>query len=69
MPDVLPENFEIIEVYQMVCNQHIMGPSGPVDLDLNAVIKVMELFNVKDKVRCLELVHKAYNYMLDKERS
>ena len=56
LPELSPKNREIIEVYSLCHDQFIIGPSGPVSLNLTSVFKIMDLLKVKDKKRCLKMV-------------
>jgi len=58
---LLPENIEVYEIYDMIRNQHIMGASGPVDLNLIPVFEVMNRRGVKDWERCLNLLRMVYD--------
>lgn len=66
VPELLPENIEVYEIYQMVRDQHIMGARGPVELNLIPVFKVMEMRNVKNPEQYLNLIRTVYS--LDLER-
>jgi len=66
IPKILPENREIVNVYLHVHNQHIMGFSGPVDLNLSSLSFVMDVLDVKDKKYVFEKVHRVYRYILKK---
>ena len=56
MPELLPENKEVVEVYSLCHDQFIIGPNGPVSLNLQSVIPIMDYLKVKDKVRCLKMI-------------
>ena len=43
-----------------------MGPVGPVEINLTAVFKVMEMRGIKDKERCLRLIRVAYHSDLER---
>jgi len=64
----MPENVGVYEIYQMVADQHIMGPGGPVGLNLVPVFEIMKMRGVADQDRCLELVRRVYFHMLRKGR-
>lgn len=49
IPEILPENRQIIEVYTLIQNQHIMGFNGPVDLNLLSLDFAMNIVGVKPK--------------------
>ena len=66
IPDLLPANIEVYEIYQMIQDQHIMGPRGPVELNLIPVLQVMEMRGVQNQERCLNLIRLVYG--LDLER-
>ena len=60
LPPLWPDNALPLEIYLKVQNQHIMGFSGPVDLNLESLFRVLDLYEVKDKKRCFDLVHRTY---------
>ena len=66
MPYVEPENAEAVEVFMMVRHQHIMGPAGPVTLNLAALQLAFDLVGVKDKKGCYDRVVRMYANHLDK---
>ena len=43
LPELLPENKKIFNVYVAVRNQHIMGFGGPVDLNLRSLDFIMNI--------------------------
>ena len=60
VPNLMPENAEAYEIYQIVQGQHIMGFNGPVDLNLVPVFELMKIRDVEDKERCLSLIRAVY---------
>lgn len=60
----MSENKEILDIYLRIRNQHIMGFSGPIDLDFSSLKFIMDLMEVKDKKKTFERVHKLYRTML-----
>jgi len=67
VPPIFPENKDILDVYLMVRNQHIMGFGGPVDLDLKAVEFALKVLEIKDEDRkaVVKGVHGLYHHMLE----
>lgn len=51
-------------MYDLVRDQHIMGFSGPVALNLGSVFQAMDVFEVKDKKRCVMMIKKMYQHAL-----
>lgn len=69
-PVILPENEIVVTIYS--CNPLIPIPmtDGIVMLDIEAVIKLMEVYQVEEKESVLERVVKLHNFMSRKgERS
>jgi len=64
----MPENIEAFNIYMKVQNQHIMGFSGPVDLNFLSVEFIMDLMGVKDQLSVFERVHAAYKAVLEHMR-
>jgi hypothetical protein len=54
--DPLPANRDALKIYNLVQDQFIMGFGGPVAINQNAIHRNMDLYEVKDKVRCFEKV-------------
>lgn len=55
-PDLDLENIEAVNIYQQCSGQWITGQQGLIDINIVAVIEVMELRKVEDKEACLEKV-------------
>ena len=68
MPEVMPENMDVLRVFLTVKDQHIMGAGGPIALNLEPVFRLMDLLSIKDQERCLGLVKKMYDLMAQKIR-
>jgi len=64
----MPANIEAFNVYMQVKNQHIMGFSGPVDLNFLSVKFIMDMMGVKDQLNVFERVHTTYTAVLDHMR-
>lgn len=62
----MPENEEVINVYNHCANQYIMGFNGPVAINIDTVIKVMELFHVEEKQKCLSLIMTVSQIVMEK---
>lgn len=52
----------------MVSRQHIMGPSGPVEINLAAVFAVMEMLGVRNREKVLRQVKTMYTQFLIEDR-
>jgi len=70
LPPLLPENQIVYAIYSRVCGQHIMGSAGPVDLLLEPIFKIMELFKVdkEDQLFYIDMIQRAYHNMLEVRR-
>ena len=64
----MPGNNEAFNVYMQVQNQHIMGFSGPVDLNFVSVKYIMDLMGVRNQMAVFEKVHTAYKAVLEHMR-
>ena len=64
MPQIYPENKEVLNVYMQVRNQHIMSFSGPVDLNFSSVEFYMNMIGVEDKKDVFMRVLKLYRKLL-----
>lgn len=51
-------------MYELVKDQHIMGFSGPVMINLVPVFQAMDIFEVTDKKRCVTMIKKMYHHAL-----
>jgi hypothetical protein len=66
---LLPENKEAMQVYTTARNQVIMtGMGQAIDISIPAVKIVMDLYNVKDQLRCLNKVRAAFYSALKREQ-
>ena len=66
MPDLKSENQIPYEIWNMVKYQWIMGPQGAVDIQIQPIIELINMYQVPDneKVYCLNLVSNASRYVL-----
>lgn len=55
-PALLPANATAVEVYSRCSGQLIMGPGGAVDINVLAVLEIMELYETPDPEETLEKV-------------
>ena len=51
IPDLLPGNEDVMLIYNDVMGQFIMGPGGPIDIDLNAVYRSMNEHGIPDELQ------------------
>jgi len=68
MPQIMDDNIDVINVYVRVQGQHIMGMSGPVDLNLVALRIVIDTLDVGNKEYVFDRVHNLYNLILSRRR-
>lgn len=68
MPEALPGNVLILDIFGKVQNQHIMGFNGPVDLNFESLRFIMDVYDIKDKISVFERVYKAYQTSTRKMR-
>jgi len=66
MPEIMEENADVISVYMKVSSQHIMGFSGPVDLNFLSVKFIMDLLGIKNQKEVFERVHNLYVLRLNR---
>ena len=67
--DLMEENQDAGKVYIMCRNQVITAGMGEVvDLNLQTVKTVMDLYNIKDQRECMEKVTKTFRHYLSKRR-
>ena len=65
----MEENQDAGKVYIMCRNQVITAGMGEVvDLNLQTVKTVMDLYNIKDQRECMEKVTKTFRHYLSKRR-
>lgn len=66
----LKENEQAGLVYMLVRNQVILSPSGEiVDLNINAVNAVMDIYDVKDKKGCFEKVLRLFYHFQEQNKN
>lgn len=70
MPVLLAKNQDALEVFSMCSNQAIVAGMAGVILDINfdAVCRVMDLYGVEDKKACFKKVVHVFRHMRDKQR-
>ena len=68
IPMLFPENEEVAKVWFVVSDQVLVGGMGDV-IGINnlAIHAAMDLYNVRDKINCLEKIRFAF-YRLEEER-
>lgn len=65
LPTLAPENIEAAKVFPYVYDQWIINPMGKIiALDLNAVFKAMEVFEIRNKKECLNKIRFLFNEMI-----
>jgi len=64
----MPDNQVVFDVYMEVRDQHIMGFSGPVDINFMSVKFIMDLMNIEvnSQKHVFDRVHKLYKKLLSK---
>ncbi len=66
LPPLLPENEDTAKVYQMAQNQLIMGPNGPVDVNIDAIELAMDHYMIQDRRRCRIMVMSTVRHMINR---
>lgn len=67
--DLLEENQDAGTIYIMCRNQVITAGMGEIiDINLQTVKTVMDLYNIKDQRECMEKVTKTFRHYLSKRR-
>ena len=66
LPPLLPENQDTAKVYQMAQNQLIMGPNGPVDVNIDAIDLAMDHYMIQDRRRCRIMVMSTVRHMINR---
>ena len=64
MPELMGDNRVVLDIYLRVHNQHIMGFSGPVDLNFQSVKIVMDMLNISNQKEVFERVYNLYKRIL-----
>lgn len=66
LPELMPENSDLLSVFMKVQNQHIMGFGGPVDLNFESVKFIMDIYDIPQDARrtVFEKVYKLYRITL-----
>ena len=68
LPDLMPENATPFQIYGIVCNQVILSPNGPIDLDIKALDVAMGWYDVKDRKLMGEYVLNIFRKILAEGR-
>jgi len=53
---------DAVKVYFLAQNQLIVSMGQIIDLNVNAIKTIMDLYEVRDQRRCLEKVMELFNY-------
>jgi len=53
---VLNDNRDAMMIFNLVKNQFLMGPGGPVEIDHQAIHSAMNLYHIRNKKECFEKV-------------
>lgn len=69
MPEIETDNLDILQVFLMVKDQYIMGAGGPIALNLDPVFKTMNILKIQQQDRCLTMIKKMHNAMIEKLRN
>lgn len=64
MPEIMEENQEVLKLYLLVQHQHIMGSSGPIDLNFQSVKIMMDWMGIKNQKEMFDKVYNLYKKML-----
>ncbi len=64
LPPLWDMNVAACNVYLMVQKQYIMSMNGPIDLNINAIMKVIETYEIPNKCECLEMVLMLGRHMI-----
>jgi hypothetical protein len=66
VPRLRPENQTPLSIYDRVSGQHIMGFSGPVDLNHVALFDWLDAYDVlgEERIRMADLIIQAYRMIL-----
>jgi len=69
-PGVHSFNNNAIQVYIHCSNQYIIGPAGPIELDLSTVLKVCALLEIpsKEHMEIWSRIQKITSTLLDEQR-
>lgn len=69
-PKLQAENIIPAKIYQLVRNQHVFGPRGPVDIKHDALWEWIDRMEVheEDKELCFKLVYAAYKAYIEAAR-
>jgi len=68
-PKLLEENFETLQVWQLVENQVIVGGMGTIiDINIPAIIDVMKIIDVEDEKQCLMNIVNAFRILNAEEQ-
>lgn len=59
---LMDENVDAVKVYFLAQNQLIVSMGQIIDLNVNAIKTIMDLYEVRDQRRCLEKVMELFNY-------
>ena len=64
--EVLIENRDAVMIFNIIKNQFIMGASGPVDVNHQAIHEAMRLYRIRQRRECFEKVLLLCNWRVAK---
>jgi len=64
----MPENLETFKVYNMACNQVIVAPDGPIDLNITALDTVMNWMQIENRLEVATRVMRVFHKRLKEAR-
>lgn len=68
VPTAFDENEDALMIYPIVADQYIVGMSGVIAINHEAVHRAMDLYEIEDKRTCFEKVLKLSRYFIAKSR-
>lgn len=67
-PEIMDENRLAVDVFMMVCDQHIMSSGGPVGINMIPIFKVLDDMGIEKKLPIVSMVKHAYVKVLESKR-
>ena len=64
MPELMAENDDAAKIYMLCRYQQYVVPGGNGDINFGTILKIIDLYDIKNKRDCFELVVMVYREII-----
>jgi len=70
LPELIPENYQVYEIFNIAQSQHIIAFNKIIGLRLSPIFHLLELYGIDDQKRYIELIMKTHKELyVDNKRN